>query len=162
MRDTGQVLIFDVFFALLGLFAVFIVLTSLWNANYSVGVEELHAQDARVRALQAMNTLVKSPGDPADWNSDPSSANSLGLALADGSLSEARLDAFNSMDYDTARERLGLEGYDYYFEVNGLKHSYNASSGVDFNSDEGVYVFASRRVALLDGNSVELSLKVWR
>lgn len=161
MREKGQILLFDLFFALLGLFAMFIILTGVWNANYSIGAEELHAQDVRVRTLQAMNSLVKSQGDPADWNSDPDNANAIGLALADGSISPVRLDAFNSMDYDTAKEKLGLEGYDYYLEVNGLKHSYNVTSGLDFDSN-GVYVFSSRRLALLDGNSVELLLKVWK
>ena len=107
--------------------AVFIFLIALgtlsvfWLNRLDEKLQSQHFDEMNLKANLAAETLVKSAGDPTNWeNLDPELVNLIGVVSQDRSVSEQKLNAFRNLNYDTARQLLNISEYDFYFELEGI------------------------------------------
>ncbi|MFH1106796.1 MAG: hypothetical protein V1787_02775 [Candidatus Micrarchaeota archaeon] len=123
-------------------------------------------------ALAASDALVRSPGNPRDW--DAASVMSMGLADEEHMLNGTKVSMMFNMlkaDYPAAKGRMGLAPYDLNISItdgNGQTIDLQGNE-TGFASDAPVSVaaFNVRRIALLEANSthrqiVNINLVVWR
>jgi hypothetical protein len=118
--EKGQTIIMD--FSLAAF--IFLLATAALIVYWSEGIREKGHQsklyEMSQRAGIAAEMLVKSPGSPANWEEiSLDSVNSIGLASAENSIDEQKLNAFKNMDYDKARQLLNIREYDFSFDFNG-------------------------------------------
>lgn len=114
--SSVDALVASVVFALLLAFMVFFWFLNLEN------VEKIEERSRlETSALMITDMLLKGDGYPENWENDPSSAETLGLAVSDydhNMISRTKLENFTSMDYNQTKELLGLdETVDYSFVV---------------------------------------------
>lgn len=123
MHDSSraQISAYDVFFALILFVIVLVVLNSLWQSNYDAAVYNSLYNSMHMRASQALNVLVETGGNPADWETNPASAAVLGIAKESKVIDAKKLQAFANLaatDYEKAKGL--LTGFDFSFELDGI------------------------------------------
>lgn len=109
----------DLFIALFIATILIIVIIFVWNRYALILDENADYEGMQIIAFQTADLLVKSGGEPGDWELDPDSVDTIGLASSDRSLSEEKVDAFVNLLLNVSSKSLGVELYDFYFQ---LKH----------------------------------------
>lgn len=132
--ERGQISSYDALAALFLFLLAFTTLRGTWLGNLEVAENELEYNDMRSKAIQAIDSLVKTKGSPSDWNSE--NVELIGLAEKPSVLSESKLREFSSMSYTTVKELLWLGNYDFRFELYAAEPSKDLNVGmpVDGNS----------------------------
>ncbi|MBI4043981.1 MAG: hypothetical protein HY393_04215 [Candidatus Diapherotrites archaeon] len=121
MKGRGQVSLVDAlaaFFVFLLVFAGLMGITA--QLNHSRYAQNVQA-DLEFYAVQGLARLTQTPGLPLSWDSNTMTVSTLGLAFKPGVLSMSKVNAFASMDYNTARTALGVNGYDFFFSLDGVQ-----------------------------------------
>ncbi|PIN85575.1 MAG: hypothetical protein COV47_01390 [Candidatus Diapherotrites archaeon CG11_big_fil_rev_8_21_14_0_20_37_9] len=137
--SKGQAVVMDFAFAL----GLFIILFTFISAEFTQQVNTSERKSTfdslRVKADFVMETLVKSTGSPQNWETlSLNDVEYFGLAASDRDLSDAKLTSFQNNttsepDYLITKQKLGLEGYDYYFvlEDAGIQSGLEVPVGTD-------------------------------
>ena len=114
----AQIAIADLFIALFVATILIIVIISTWNAYVKVLEDDVGYKEMQIIAFQAADLLVKSGGEPADWENDPDNVYTMGLASSDRELSPEKVSAFvNDITLGNASLALGVGFYDFYFRL---------------------------------------------
>ena len=108
-------------------FLLFILALGFINAQFDLKIdsanEKANLKEMRLKADFALDFLVKSQGEPNNWESlTIDELEKPGLATKDRLLSEAKLSSFSnfSSDYESMKSKLELEAYDFFFEFSGV------------------------------------------
>ena len=109
----GQVSIYDILMAFILFIFAFSILNGVWTKNYEGALDNIEFTEMESKALQAVNSLLKTRGFPGDWSE--SDVEVIGLAYKKNSVDEGKLALFSSMDYNAAKEKLKLGSYDFVF-----------------------------------------------
>lgn len=112
--NKGQVNALDFFIAIsiISILLVSIMLT--WN-HYETRISSLIVyNDLLTNAIQASDQLVKSPGNPTNWNS--SNVNFIGLIDNDREISSIKLNNFVSLSESEVKEAMKIP-HNFYFEI---------------------------------------------
>jgi hypothetical protein len=117
--SSADALIANVIFALILVFLVvfwYVAMGNIGNVTAKNSFEK--------SAVTITDIMLKSPGTPQDWENDPSSVETIGLAADAGDhnvLSRKKIENFTTMDYNATKEVFGLdEMTEYYFLVEDL------------------------------------------
>lgn len=123
-RKKAQIVLTDLFIALFVATILLVVIIFAWN-RYSVIIEEnSYYEGMQIIAFQTADLLVKSAGEPENWENDPENVYVIGLAGSDRTISEEKLDAFINLPLNISSRSLGIEIYDFYFQlkyINGTR-----------------------------------------
>lgn len=148
-------------FFIIAIVIFYMTYTSLASAYYE------EQQDTQMQSvlLGISDSLVLSPGDPANWEaSAKENASSFGLAYSPNRLSESKIAALQSLNssYQTVRVRMGAGAYDLYLSVSNST-SVLYSFGLRANSSNSlVQSLSNERLALLNDSTVQVYVQVWR
>ena len=157
-RKKSQIALTDLFIALfIATLLVGIIIFALNRYNLILN-EESDYNKMQIIAFQTADLLVKSGGRPADWEKSPFEAEVIGLADADRTLSEDKLNAFTNLSYDYASELLGLELYDFHFQlkqINGTKLAEHGKTPANF-------VVNVQRIVLYKNEKAIMEFAVWK
>jgi len=103
------------------------VLLLSWDSMLDRAAEDVQRTDMEITATRLLDTLVKSPGHPLDW--EVKNATIIGLARSDRTIDSAKLNAFMDMDYNKSLQVLGIH-YNYFFRVANYTKGFNGSESV--------------------------------
>ena len=117
-NKKGQAAITDLFIAI-AIFIVLITITTIMWHLYNLRFDARIDYDTMVlKTYQIVDTMVKSPGFPDNWEQDTANVVAIGLASGDRILSKEKVSAFDKMssdDMDNVKEIMHIALYDYYF-----------------------------------------------
>lgn len=157
----GVVFTMDMIAALFFFLVILLSFLWLWGETYRHMNEYRQERSRQTKLMDISSMLIRTTGNPPDWEHRKvraDSVRSIGLATEDNVLSDRKLSAFTSADYQTLREILGLGAEDFSLVVSS---NYSGSPvveysiGTEINSKTKSVI---RRYALLNGTIVELRL----
>ena len=150
---------------------IFILLSSfvfLTIFRYQAKINEnIASQDINVKALQISDLLVKSSGEPSNWEDDTSKLNTPGLASRDRSLHISKITEFLDLDYNLTKEKFNVENLDFYFalrELNGNLVEINEED-VKKGLNPGLNatnVVTIKRIVLYGGEEKHAEFTLWK
>ena len=157
----GQALMYDLMFAVMVFLLIFAFATSKYTENIKEAINSDIRKDMRMNAENRINAMAESSGVPNNWYVlAPEETEIVGLARKPLVISEERLNYFVGLDYNTAKEIMNVEGYEFWFEMP------DANAGMDINAgfyplNAGESIVLSRNV---DYNSsiTEMKFCLWR
>lgn len=134
-----------------------IIVLAVTNIFDVITQEHISARNARLErtASDISELLIKSSGVPSDWENDPESLESLGLAKRSYVLSEKKVEVFSSLSLEEVRDSLGVEKGVY---VRIGEEDDKVEKGV-FPNDKEVAVVT--RTVTFKGERTELVVMVW-
>lgn len=154
----GQVFTLDYVIAV-GIFVlVYAACIYAWNSVAYKTLEEFEATEMENTAVRACWQLTRTPGSPADWEADPSTALALGLAPKDRVLSQEKFNQLSVIEYEKLKNYLGVGGFDFNLRVTYINGSFAGEVGKIPASDKLVSV---RRIAVMGNETVFLDFRVW-
>ena len=152
----GQIFSMDFLSAVFIFLAVFGILLISWGSLLGNIEKYNERKDMEIQANMIADFFVSTTGKPQNWQDSPAYAKTIGLAKTDRVIDNDKLGAFIAMDYDEAREKMLIKGYNFCFRL--------AKSGMekcDYGEGDGLSVFTSRAV-LYNGKADLLQLYIWR
>lgn len=121
----AQIAVTDLFIALFIATILIILIVYSWNSYAVVLSDNVDYNEMQIIAFQITDLLVKTKGEPENWETNPDNADVIGLASSDRILSTEKVYAFiNNLTYNNASLILGAGFYDFYFQlkhINGTK-----------------------------------------
>jgi hypothetical protein len=154
----GQVFSLDLIISMFTFIIILIFLLSFWNLNSLRLSEKQNSNELQLIALQVMDILVSTPGEPFNWNTN--NATSIGLATRLGKIDQGKLNAFLDYDYAQSKSRFNIERFEYKFTVTSSQDVLINSSGIE-SGDVDEKVALSRLVFV--GNEVnKIIFELWR
>jgi len=149
---------YDILVAFILFIVAFSILNGIWVKNFNGALGSIELTEMESKALQAVNSLLKSGGYPVDWGT--SDVEVIGLAGKKNSVDGGKLALFTSMDYDSARDKLKLGGYDFLFVFDAL----GSSDDVNFGSlpANNQTVVSLKRAVEFEGGEAFVYFKVFR
>ncbi|MFH0861520.1 MAG: hypothetical protein V1875_00685 [Candidatus Altiarchaeota archaeon] len=163
-RGRGAVFTMDLIAALFIFLVIIVSMMWLWGTAYARMDAYRDSSSRQSRLLDISSALVKTPGNPADWQNGqvtPDRVYALGLASAENVLSEEKLTALESANYQSLREIMGLGSENFSITVSrdyGGTPEVLYSKGAVLDASERRIV---RRYALMNGTRVELKLEAY-
>lgn len=160
----GQIWSLD-FIASAVIFTAAVVLVIFaWSFTSAQTGGQARLADMESIALELSDSLIRTGGVPDDWNS--TTVQSLGLASEESILSRTKVNRFINLSYTQARGLMGIETYEFYFELldmNGSlmtnQYGQNLTAG-DYPSGAGFSV-PVRRFVLLEGEAAKMRFILW-
>ena len=144
-----------------------IIFLFVWNTMYNNYVEEQSDNKMQVVLVGISDSAVLSAGDPSNWEmASGMYANSYGFASSRNTLSPSKLYAMQgyfSTNYADMKDKMGAGGYDLFVDVKDTRGNvyYSFGSMAD-TTDQSVSAISAERLALMDGEIVDLRVQLWR
>lgn len=160
--DRGQILSIDMNISLF-LFVAFVLASTMVFNHVSSQLDDYIVYSGMVRtAVILSDTLVRSPGYPANWNS--TNVMSVGLAEESNIINGSNLLKLGAIPYQTFKERTGIEDYDILINITSLGGQELFTYGPT-GFEESTQIFPLMRLCILDNGTmrpVHFSVVVWK
>jgi hypothetical protein len=157
IRIRGQVSSIDVLVSAVIFVLIFVSLRGVWIQNIGEAEGNFYFSELQLKSESALDSLVKTQGFPLDWTI--SNVEIIGLADKPLVLSAAKVANFSSMDYNTARNIIGLGSYDFRMDIIAESPADNISIGKTL--DANVFVYSVKRTVVYKGGIADVSFKVF-
>ena len=132
---------------------------SFYTYYYYVG--QFKAAEARketeISALALTDMMLKSPGNPVEWQDAPNETKAIGLAYDENIIDPEKLSALEMMEYNRSKELMGLST-DYYMRVRWVDGTVIMEKGKKQNES----AISMKRVAVYNGTYSWVELDVYR
>jgi len=158
VRKTGQISLYDVMAALFVFILIFVTMRGIWIGNVVSAEDTQSNSEMRLKAAQAINSIIKIRGFPKDW--DSGNVQLIGLAKRANVLSEEKLAEFAAMEYGQARGLLLLGNYDFNLSIEAFDPANNVSIGKPLDGNSTI-VSLNRTVKYKEGEA-SVVFKVFR
>ena len=119
--------------------------------------------------VTALNILILTQGNPRNWETTGSCSQikTLGLMSEPAVLSEQKLKNFTIMDYNCAKNLLGIAEYDFYFEARNettgqlfIVNSTTIQKGIIPPAGSEA-IFSVRKAFTDQNNVIDITMGVW-
>lgn len=154
----AQIVITDLFIALFIATILIILIIFAWNRYTIILNEDADYKEMQIIAFQTADLLVKSNGEPINWEETPTSVDVIGLAGSDRNLSIEKVNAFVNLSYNITSKSLGVEYYDFYFQ---LKHINGTKLAEHGKTPSNVVVNVQRLVSYKNEKAI-VEFAVWK
>lgn len=164
-KEKGQVLTYDLFFALTVFVLLAGVMLLVWYYNAEYAQQEETHNDMKERVTRLADIMVNTRGSPGRWQENPSlDINAIGLVRERRVIEKEKLEAFESMDYSKARNAMKLWSYDFYFKLEqDGKIITEKKSGVATNDiSQADYIVGTKRIVEYEGEKAVLSILLYK
>lgn len=175
-KRAGQIFSLDFLIAVIAFAGIIIASAVAWDytARKTDSTEKINEME--IAAMNILSVLIETPGRPSNWSRLPvqdfSSSNvpSIGFAKNithgldfDGSwiIDREKLHYVNSSTYNTTKNIIGLQGYEFNLSLriyNGTSFASNYSLSGNFGNANNIVRHV--RYVIIDGKKAEISLKV--
>jgi len=156
-HSKGQVSSIDILVSTIIFILIFISLRGVWLENISEAENGFYFSELQLKSETALDSLVKTEGYPSDWSI--SNVELIGLAEKPLVLSETKVSNLVLMDYNTAKDLLGLGSYDFKFDIISENPVNNVSVGKTL--DANVFVYSVKRTVVYKGGFADVTFKVF-
>ncbi|MBU0456954.1 MAG: hypothetical protein ABH824_02605 [Nanoarchaeota archaeon] len=157
----GQLFSLDLVISLVAFIIVIFFVLSLWNLYLTRLGENINSEEMQLLAFQITDMLIKSPGDPNNWQDDPDNVTVIGLHLNPGYLDEDKLNTFLSLDYDQVKENFNIERFEFNFNILDLDGNIINSTGSSVN-ESASQAISTNRFVFIGNETRQLSFTLWR
>jgi len=158
MSKKSQVALTDLFIALFVATSLIIIIIFTWNRYIMTLNDESEHKEMQIIAFQVADLLVKSSGDPKNWENNPSNINVIGLSSSDRNLSIEKVNEFINLSYNNTAGKLGLEFYDFSFQ---LKHI-NGTQMINYGKNSSNNVVNVQRIVSYKDEKTIMEFAVWK
>ena len=153
----AQIGTLDLFAAISISSLLIVAIFSTYNYYNNALERKILFNDMQMTSFAAVDYLVKSPGQPYNWETAPSTTERIGLAKRPLILSENKLDEFTKLEYNKQKELLNIIGYDFYFKLT----SKDVETSGNYPSDAD-YVVNAQRVVMYKNSTAKVELRLWK
>jgi len=129
----------------------------MWSGNMDSALYNSKIFDMQMSAQQAMDGLTKTSGFPSTWTQ--ANVELIGIAQKSGIIDKTKFKNFVSMDYNLAKTKLGLDGYEFSFDLNALNVS--DSNRIGLTPSASTSVVSVNRTVVYNGGEAIVTLKVF-
>ncbi|MFA6065509.1 MAG: hypothetical protein WCW44_00860 [archaeon] len=136
-KIRGQISSIDLLVAILLFVLIFFSMRNIWIDNLSSALIESDKFQLQVLSNEAIDSLLNTPGYPLSWNAQ--NVELIGLADKQNVINSIKLAQFKSMNYETAKSKLGLGLYEFSFDLNSINSEYNEHIGSNLDSNSNVF-----------------------
>ena len=158
-NNKGQVITTDFILAMIILVFVLQIALSLWNNE----IEDFRLKERRIEmeklALGITDMLVRSPGNPGDWENRNITEITLGLAGEDHVLDIQKVSKLFTLPQDSVKKILGIENYDFFFAITFTNGEVIEEYGT--SSADAKEVVVARRLVLYNNTETYLNFGLW-
>ena len=163
----GQIISMDLMVASL---IVITIISGLGVLLYQYTIYETQQSELTALSLRsepALNVLMSSSGNPSDWETRScDEIKSFGFLSEPAVVNSSKLEAFILLDYNCVKNRLGLSGYDFYFEARDAGRNLLNINGFDitagYKPPAGSNAIFSERKAWVDESYIAtITFGVW-
>ena len=158
----GQAAVTDLFIAISVFIILITIMTLTWNL-YNLRLQNrFDYDDMMTKAFQVSDVLIKSKGNPVDWETDPNSTIVIGLSSNDRIISKTKVETFTDEDLfneSKLKDILKVNQFNYYFVLRHLNGTLIHTRGL-FPS--GNLAINLARLVLYDDIPVFLEFAVWK
>ena len=163
----GQLFSTDLFISA-SIFLVLIISIIAVLTLYSVRFDEtIKNEDIVLRALQITDILLKSEGEPYDWENNPGDVNVFGLVTSDRMFSTSKVREFVKLNENDVRDKLNVENVNFYFSLKDPQGALYAVGSGEFSeagskpSLEAKNVVAIQRIGVYSGQDAFMEFILW-
>ncbi|MFC2162308.1 hypothetical protein ACFLRF_01385 [Candidatus Altiarchaeota archaeon] len=159
-RSRGQIFSTDLLLALFIFSLITAIFFSTWQYNKNRLTFEQNLRRLEVIANTVSEILVKTPGSPVDWETDPNFNNltSIGLAKLPRHIDPAKLSTLPQVPADQLKDVLGIEHNEVLIELKTIDGNTIRKIGTKPASEYSVTV---RRIVSYEGGEAILRVTVW-
>jgi len=157
LNKRGQVESYDIVVALVLFMFIFVTLRGIWIGNLNSLESEQRNVEMRLKADQAVNSIIRIRGFPENWDSE--NVELIGLAEKKNVLKEESLQEFAAIEYGTAKELLKLGGYDFNFTLHAKDTSNNFAAGMPVDNNSSIV--SLKRIVKYKGAEASVVFKVF-
>ena len=155
--SKGQVSSYDVLIAIVIFMMMFVVLRQLPISNLASAVNDFSYSEMKIYSGQAVDSMLKTNGYPTNWNNG--NVVLIGLAERPNIIDSEKVEQLLLVDYESAKEALALNKYDFNFSIDSIDDSLDFSYGVSVPEDKEIIVI--ERVVYYGGEANAI-LKVFK
>lgn len=167
MSKRGQVFSTDLVLSV-SIFIILLLIVISFFYFYSLRISDaIKNEDLKFKALQISDVLAKSGGEPGNWESDPTNADVLGLAVSDRTFTTVKVKEFVKLDEDVIKNKLNIESFNFYFSLKDPNGAlYDISDG-DFSevgskpSLEAKKIVTIKRIVTYGGQEAFMEFSIW-
>ena len=154
----SQIAVTDLFIALFVATILIIIVIFTWNRYSIILNEESDYRELQIIAFQTADLLVKSEGDPQNWENNPLNVDVIGLATDDRNLSAEKVNSFINLSYNFTLKSLGLELYDFYFQLKDI----NGTKLAEYGKTPKNFVVNVQRLVLYENEKAIVEFALWK
>lgn len=116
--EKGQIFIYDAVFALAIFLLLFISLLAVWQSSFDSINDSRKLEEMKTKAINASDLLVFTKGSPDNWhNISLNDVNSVGLVSSARVIDSNKLNAFQSSEYASLKNKMNLPEYDFHLSL---------------------------------------------
>jgi len=157
IRQKGQSSLIDLVIGFFIFTLVFVSVFTAMNKNEKDFMRNNTLDEIRHSSFFAIKELAETGGFPSEWEElNENSVERIGL-MKNNEINEDKLVAFSNMSYDRSRELLNLEGFDYFFVLDGTDY---VTAGLAPGS-QAEYLITTKRIVSYKGSEAEIELQVY-
>ena len=156
----SQLAVTDLFLALFIATILIVTIIFAWNRYIVILGDNVDYEEMQIIAFQVSDLLVKSKGEPEDWENNPDNVDVIGLASSDRELSTEKVDAFVNLPYNITSKSLGVELYSHYFQLKHINGTKMAEQGVIFPKNRSVVNV--QRLVVYENEEAIVEFAVWK
>ncbi|MBI2140373.1 hypothetical protein HYU14_05595 [Candidatus Woesearchaeota archaeon] len=143
-----------------GMASLLIVIVVLgWNFYNGLLLAQQKEKFMELSAMQALDLLVKSPGEPVSWEDSAASAEVIGLASSDRNLSSKKVQAIGLLSYNATEKLLGIGLLD--FQLTLRHRNGTALSTFGKSQPSNIPVISLQRHVLFENLPATIEMAVW-
>ncbi|MBU0629264.1 MAG: hypothetical protein KKC75_08820 [Nanoarchaeota archaeon] len=157
-KKKSQIATIDLFIALFVATALVLALIFTWNRYSEVLNDDSQYRELQIVAFQTSDLLVKFQGEPSNWEQNPDSVDTIGLASSDRNISAAKLNSFLNLPYNITSQSLGLETLNFYLQLNHINGTQLADYG---RTPKNTIVRIQRFVSYQDEKAI-MEIALWK
>ena len=157
---TGQITSTEFLIVSSVLIILFIFAANFWNIVAIRFSNKSLRSSLELTALDISDFLIKNPGMPTSWESNTTIIYSLGLASSPNTLTQSKVSAFTTLNYNSSKKILGIPNYEYKFRIRMLNGIVLLQSGLDPTAT--AEVVSVTRFVLLNSSITKMEFAIWR
>ena len=161
----GQIWSADFLLSAVIFFVALAILVFTWNSTTDQIGDQTALADIENTGLFISDSLIRTPGLPADWNS--TNVQVIGLVSGENVLDSTKLNQFINLSYSDTKELLGTGGNEFYFSLSHLngtlvrnEYGQNITAGT-YPFQNATLVIPVERYVLYNREIKKLSFALW-
>ncbi len=165
LKRKAQLFSVDVGLTFLVFVGFIVIFTTLWNQSVKQLDESLEKQNLQEKIFYYSDYLVRTKGYPENWNN----SNVLLIGFAGNNenvLLTSKIDNFMLLNYSFAKNRMNLEGNEFYLKIIDVIHNQTLYSYGNMSYQDSKELIQITRFCLVNNTSKlipsKLVLGVWK
>ncbi len=155
----AQIAVTDLFIAIFIFMTVIISIFVTWNIYTNRLEQRIDYSNIISNAVQISDILVKTQGKPVNWELNNTTVEIIALASSDRNLSERKVNAFITLDYNMTKDLMNIKRYNFKFKLVNVNNSALIEYG---QNSTGNTTISIRRIVLYGNATAFMDFMLWK